>query len=217
MQAGGLSFAMPSPVAANSKGLLINWDDFMYTVLKQMNLPANTGTYHSTFGGTQVDFDYTIFHLDAGLALSASWSFGLDVRGVNATLVLEDGTTTTFPVGTPVQITVPANADLNHDARVDVSITLSLDSSFHDSWSHTETGGYLYTGGYGRFRVLDDFGKTIAKRQVGPALDQACTPLLPSGDVDPIHCISTTTNTKIDFDPTGFSKPKILGAFDLMP
>jgi hypothetical protein len=40
---------------------------------------------------------------------------------------------------------------------------------------------------------------------------------VPKGTIDPINCISTTTAEKIDFTPTGFSRPQILGGFPVMP
>ena len=212
-----VQLTMASPVTSSTKGLSIPWDDTWTWVASLFGLPSNTGTIPITVNNYKIEFDYVLFTASMGFHEDSDWTFGLDANGVAATLVLEDGTSYTFPLGKPVDITVPAGADVNGDGRVDVSIQLALDSTFHDTWHHHDTLGYMYSGGFGRLRAFDALGTVVAKRSVGPAYQNGCGLEAKSSTEpnDPVNCLSGSGTSQFDFKPSGFSRPIINGGFDV--
>ncbi|MCA9516924.1 MAG: cadherin repeat domain-containing protein, partial [Myxococcales bacterium] len=222
-EAGRWALTTEAPAHVDTLAMAISWDDYIYSALSFLGLPSNTGRYEATLedagghGGSDVKvrFDYTVLHTEAGFLGDASWDFDLEVYGVDAVLTFENGAETSFRVGEPVDVLVPADADADHDGKVDVTFAFTLDSQFHNTWDHLERAGYFYTGGFGRFRLIDDDGFLLAERQVGPAFEKSCVPKVSETGGVTGSCYVSHAVDEFTFAPTGWTSAPLRGALDL--
>ena len=203
--------------------IAVNWDEYLFSALTHLGLPSNKGRFdwvlEGAGGGADKDltirFDYNILSTSVGFQTDNAWRFRLNVSGINATVTLENGAIRTFRVGTPYALVVPANADVNHDGKVDASISFALDADFENVWDHHSNSGYIYTGGFGRIRVLDDRGIPTAERKVGPAFQQQCGPKVGGNPMAALKCYTSDKSYTVAFEPHGFTVPEIAGSLDL--
>ena len=145
---------------------------------------------------------------------AASSVSAIEVLGVDGVLTFENGTMVPFRLGTPQQVTVPADGDVDGDGDVDVSVTFFLDAEFTNEFAHAERAGYALSGGFGRTRVVSVAGDVLVNRRFGPALEQLCAPRV-GGQEIPITCFTSGETTTHEYRPSGFNEPRILGGIDL--
>ncbi len=206
-----------SPVPTNSKNLSFSFNNLIDLAFNSLGLPPRTGSYTTEFVGTYSTFDWNLLKASGGVNLAADWSFRLDATGMKGVITLENGQPHTFTVGLPFTVFIPQDADWNNDGRVDVSIKLQLDSRFHNTWDHTERGGFDYDAASGRFKIVDLQGDILAARSVGPAWSAACTSVGNTLEgLGKDDCYQHTATQDFDFTPTGFSQPEIKGSFTLV-
>ena len=189
-----------------------------------LGLPSNKGRVEMVLegaagpnGDVTMRLDYTVLQTSVAFQADNEWDFELEYHGVTATLWLENGGRRTFVVGSPYTFTVPMGADANGDGRVDMFIVFALDSTFTNTWYHRESAGYIYTGGFGRLRALDDSGHILGEHKTGPAFEHACAPKVGSPNAGGLHCYRSLSDDVITFEPTGFSNPELMGGIDLAP
>lgn len=209
-------------VKADTLNLTADWDQFMFNVATAMGLPSNKGRIEQVIpnargpgADVKVRFDYVVLQTEAGLSADNAWVFWLEVFGVDAVLVFENGVEHTFRLGTDTEVVVPVGADVDGDGRVEVEVELTLDSTFNNLWDHREEAGYLYTGGFGRLRATDEDGSILGQRQVGPALEHFCAPKGRGDPFTPLKCYVSSGTETHSFRPTGFTEPSLLGGLDL--
>jgi hypothetical protein len=130
-------------------------------------------------------------------------------------MVFENGRSVDFDVGTPFDVKVPAGADANGDGSVDARFFFALDASFHNHWYREESAGYMYTGGYGRLRVVDDYsGDVVAEHKVGPEIEYLCPQKVVQNPFLPLKCFYHRGDSDIDYKPTGFTTPSVFGSLN---
>lgn len=210
------------PIEADPLDLTVDWDQFMFNVATAMGLPSNKGRIEKLIPNARgpgadvtVRFDYVILQTEAGLKAENSWVFWLEVLGVDAVLVFENGAEHAFRLGTETEVLVPSDADVDGDGRVEVEVRMALDSTFNNVWDHREEAGYLYTGGFGRLRATDEEGYILGQRQVGPAMEHFCAPKGRGDPFTPLKCYVSTGTETTSFRPRGFSEPSLRGGLDL--
>ena len=120
-----------------------------------------------------------------------------------------------FRLGTPTVINVPRRGDVDGDGDVDVSIDLELVAEFTNEFGHVERAGYAITGGFGHARVTSVAGDVLLNRRYGPVFDQLCAPRV-GGQEIPITCFTSGDTETFDYAPTGFGRPALIGALDLV-
>jgi hypothetical protein len=210
---------VPEAVRNENVEVSMNWDDTWMTLLTALGFPSNTGSMSWELGAANgssmyATLDYTIFTSEVFVSAASEEVMDLEVHGVDAILAFENGATRTFRVGTPATIQVPANGDQDGDGDVDVSIEFVLDASYHNTSSHTERSGYRVTTGFGRASVTAIDGTDLLLRRFGPMLDHQCATRIGGAQI-PITCFTSGGTDLIDYAPSAFSVPLIVGAADL--
>lgn len=217
---GTLHLQMPQTLKVTQLDTMIDWNAYLLTAFSLLGLPSNKGTYDTTFGGTHFTLDYTFLNTQVGYVEASAWDFALDVNQVTAVLTFEDGSSVPISLTGSNFVQTPVGADLNADGRVEVSIRLSLDSTFHNLWDHSQVVGYQHKIGGATLKVIDSLGNETGRRQVGPAFVQSCQPKLTGASdlaINPLKCVQVQTVTPYDFTPTGFDHPVLEGGLQLSP
>jgi hypothetical protein len=217
---GRFVLTVAEPIEVDGHDIVIDWDDYWFSIARQLGLPSNTGSFQYQLGGNNsssgmiATMDYAIFNTDVVFRSAASSVVALEVLGVDGMLTFEDGTMVPFRLGTPQQVTVPVGGDVDGDGDVDVSVTFFLDAEFTNEFAHAERAGYALSGGFGRTRVVSVAGDVLVNRRFGPALEQLCAPRV-GGQEIPITCFTSGETTTHEYRPSGFNEPRILGGIDL--
>ncbi|MCB9680665.1 MAG: cadherin domain-containing protein [Alphaproteobacteria bacterium] len=188
-----------TPIIDRTQG----WDSYTEILLQRLGVPANLGQLTYASNGFDVDLDYILWTIEYYGGLDFQQDLGLDLQGVVGTITWEgDVAGPSFVVGTPTSVTPPANADLDGDGKVDMSISFALMSELTNRSRFTLTIGKSVQGGKLRFRIRDD-------DNVGPWVGTDDFVFQASADyVQPVD--DTTT-----FDVGGFNEPIVIGAIDL--
>ena len=118
--------------------------------------------------------DYVMWQALIVIDILNQYDVRLEVDGVDALLLFEDGTTTPFVVGQPLTVDVPASADVDGDGSVAVDVEFDVRLGFRnvqDTWF--EAGTQVWAGQF-EFLLENQDNEIVGRRIVGPAVEKSC-------------------------------------------
>ncbi|MCA9251536.1 MAG: FG-GAP repeat protein [Phycisphaerales bacterium] len=130
----------------------VNWDSYLAQALSAAGLPSTTDSIEVDVFGIRVLTEYIAWTFNLHGSMRVEQGFSLAVEQFDATMVLENDDVVLLNFDAPTQITLPADADVNGDGRVDYEIHFDVDTLFgNDSQffgkfgSTFDAGAFAYT------------------------------------------------------------------------
>jgi hypothetical protein len=181
--------------------MVIPWDAYILQALQYLNLPANIGSFEKSAGDYTFAIDYMLWHIQYQMDVIMEQALQLDVMGITGTITWEgDVAGPSFEVGTPTQITPPANGDLDDDGDIDMTITLEINAQFgNDTNFNASLSHHLLAAGIEVDLVQ---ANNTPPSKIGPLLDLSVGANV---DLPKAHT----------FTLSGFNTLEVVGAIDL--
>jgi hypothetical protein len=214
-----------------------DWDNWLAQVLPAW-AGKNVGKIPIDLGEYDLTVTYEFLNAYIQLWMGLEQGFYLRIAGIEATLVFEDGTTATVALGEPLTLTLPVDADVDADGRVDVTATFAVDAELtnssepylrYDSYtrvlaSSAKLTDYAWSEYYQRFQTY-----TIASYALDPVasfgwtLEHDFDGHTATGSVRPTDATSldveltSPLSAPITFRLDGFNQPTMRGGIQVAP